>query len=151
MRLKSFLLYIIYICIFLAGGSVSRFLSKHQQCFLDKDTVTWIDKGYICQTIPFKNDSVGLLVCDKSILDSDTALINTPELAGKISVAILEDYFSPITVHRNYPFFIYKDIYSWDIEGTCQNIEDDESTVYLDLAKEININRKDGMVMFISH
>lgn len=148
MRIKYVFVYVIA---FILGGTFSCLTSKLPQNFLAKDSLTWVNRGMVQQPILFRENSDSLLMCDQTIMEPDTALINTPELAGKIAVSIFEDYFNLSSVQKKYPFDIFKDIYSWDIEGTCLNVNEDKNTIYLDFVKQININRKDGMVMFISH
>ncbi len=148
MRVKYIFAYAIA---FILGGTFSCLNSKLSQRFWTKDSLAWTNHGMVQQPIPFREDSDSLLKCDQTIMESDTALISTPELAGEIATSIFEDYFNLPSVQKKYPFEIYKDIYSWDIEGTCLNVDEDKNTIYFDLVKHIYINRKDGMVMSISH
>lgn len=143
--------YIIYSCAFILGffisGELTGILHKNQ----GTDTKDWIYRGKICKKLMFTEYSAGLFMSDKTVTEADTSIINTPKLAGDIAVAILEDVFDSATVSDNYPFEIHKDIYSWDIQGLCFERQKEENILYLDLSKEIGINRKNGMVTFLSH
>lgn len=141
----------IYGLAFLIGFFISGEFTGLMQKIKKTNSVDWIDNGKISRKITFKENSSGLYSSDKTITDADTSIIDTPELAGKIAVAIMEDVFDSITVSDNYPFEIYKDIYSWDISGLCLKKQEEENVMYFDLSKEIVINRKNGMVTFLSH
>ena len=144
--------FFIYCFAFMIGFFISIELTDLTHNIKKDDFVNWVDKGEnITKKMKFKEYSSGLYLSDKTITDTDTSLINTPKLAGEIAVAIMEDVFDSTIVSENYPFEIYKDIFSWDIQGLCLKGQKDNNIIYLDLSKEIGINRKDGMVTFLSH
>lgn len=108
--------------------------------------VKWIDNGKRNQKLHFKEYAKGLMMSDTSIIKEHTPFIDTPELAGKIAVAILEEKKDSFHLQLNYPFAINKDFYTWYVYGLCDCEGGDTTVVYFDLQSYIFINRANGMV-----
>lgn len=144
----------LYFLAFFIGGILSFPLTPlYTNVFLSKSD-QWLYKGHVIEKLHFKTyTKKGLMLSDTTV--TNNIFVDTPTLAGKIAVAILEEHFPQKIVMQNYPFGIYKDITCWDIYGICDSLETvikkDTTVMFLDshLSKQVSISRKNGMVLYL--
>lgn len=100
-------------------------------------------------TLDFVEYDKGLFRSDSTVLRHRKGLLETPKVVSEVTLAILEDLFSQELVEFNYPFYIYKGMFEWRIEGTCQYSMIDEDCMYFGGSLVLELQRSNGMIQRI--
>lgn len=148
---KKYRIKLLYILLFVVGGMSSALLLlpkalegkkslANQPCF--------IYKGQLSEKLDFKTYEKGFYESDSTVFQyyvaEEWGIMSTPEVVGQVATIILGETFVPKLVKANYPYYITREIATWDVVGGGIPWPANEKK-----ALEIRINRSNGMVVTI--
>lgn len=139
----------LYLVMVILGCLLSFFKLNGFQYKSKKNAVAdYIYKGHSTEKLNFKEYHKGLFLSDSTVLKHKEGMLATPKVAGEVAFAIFEDVYSYDLAKFNYPYHIYKTVYSWNIYGTCSyNMKKEE--FYFGVGLNTYIQRSNGMVTFM--
>lgn len=111
-----------------------------------KKVSDYIYTGNSKEKLKFKEYHKGLFLSDSTVLQYREGILATPKVAGEVAFIILTDFYSYDIAKINLPYNIYKNIYTWDIKGTCL-YSAEKGHLYFDAGRSIMINRSNGMIV----
>ena len=145
-RLKLF-----YILLFVVGGisSYLLLLPKTSESKRQVSQPCFVYKGNLSEKLDFKTYEKGLYESDSTVLqyyvEGEWGIMSTPEVVGQVATIILGETFVPKLVKANYPYYITKEIATWDVAGVGIPWPANEKE-----SLDIRINRSNGMVVSIT-
>lgn len=147
--MKKIILSCYVIALFLGGLMTYMIKSYHPQKVKEQvapDYVLLGSKEENKDTLTFVEYDKGLFLSDSTVLKHKEGMLATPKVVSEVTMAILEDYYPHDLVQFNYPYYIYKGMFGWNVRGTCE-YNKKMDYMYLHVGLMVGLQRSNGMLI----
>lgn len=142
-RLNDYFFYVLIVFLGVGFGFSIELISYSLKKQVDRDKVPYFYMGQKEEPLGFKCYADSLYLPDSSIKSFPRGVVDSPQLAAEIGIAILNDIYGEDKMYGQYPFSVVECNSTWKIYGNFRCV--------LGTSGYVSIARSTGMVLYYTY